>query len=303
MNNWKKLMCGILCLSFATLEAESDDLEALFDDDDDQPTKVIAAFKSTHLINAETNETVKKKTLDFRITHRFGNIAGESGGAHTLWGIDNATNIRFSFDYGITDNLTVGLGRSKVNEHLDGSIKYKLMEQMKGGFPLSVVVFANIGLIPRANINNLYPNFSSRLSYSYQAIFTKKLNWRTSIGILPTYIHRNRVSNDVNASNGARDQNDLFSVGAIGRFKITQSFGIIAEYFYTFSKFRQHNELLPYYMPLGVGIEIETGGHVFQVNFTNSAGIIYNDFIPTTRESWDSGSFKLGFTISRVFGG
>ena len=147
------------------------------------------------------------------------------------------------------------------------------------------------------------PRTVSRLSYSYQAIFTKKINWRTSIGLLPTFVHRNRVSNDVNTANESQDQNDLFSMAAMGRFKITQSVGIIAEYFYTVSNFRRNNTDVPYYMPLGVGVEIETGGHVFQVNFTNASGIIYNDFIPNSAESWGSGAFKVGFTISRVFGG
>jgi len=301
MSFWKK---GILCaclLSCGSLYSQDDEMEGFFEEED-KPVKVIATFKSTHLINAETNETVKKKSLDFRITHRFGNIA-EDGAIHTLWGLDNAANIRFSFDYGITDRLTVGFGRSKENEHLDGSIKYKVMEQMKGGFPLSIVVFGNTAINPRKNVNNSLPTFNSRLSFTYQAIFTKKINWRASIGLLPTFVHRNRVSNNVNVSDGSQDQNDLFSIGAMGRFKITQSVGIIAEYFYTVSDFRRNNTDFPYYMPLGVGIEIETGGHVFQVNFTNASGIIYNDFIPNNSSSWTDGDFKIGFTISRVFGG
>ncbi|MFT6716778.1 MAG: hypothetical protein ACJA0Q_001426 [Saprospiraceae bacterium] len=302
MNFWKNGFLVAACLFSLMLNAQDDEMDGLFDEEE-EPTRVIATFKSTHLINAQTNETVKKKSLDFRIAHRFGNIGGATGGVHTLYGLDNATNVRFSFDYGITDKFTIGFGRSKVNEHLDASIKYKVMEQMKGGFPMSIVVFANTGVIPRKNIGGKFPSLASRMSYSYQAIFTKKINWRTSIGLLPTFVHRNRVSNDVNADNGSQDQNDLFSMAAMGRFKITQSVGVIAEYFYTVSEFRKNNATNPYYMPLGVGVEIETGGHVFQINFTNAAGIIYNDFIPSSSDSWDSGAFKVGFTISRVFGG
>lgn len=280
-----------------------DGLDDFFEEADSVKEKVIATFKSTHLINAETNETVKKGTTDFRITHRFGNVAGVSGGGHTLLGLDAATNIRFSFDYGVTDRFTVGIGRSKTNEHIDGSIKYKLMEQYKGGFPISIVLYANTAFTPKKEVVNEFPKLSSRFSYAYQAIITKKINWRTSLGILPTFVHRNRVGNDINASNGSTDGNDLLAIGAMGRFKITQSVGIIAEYFYTFSEFRENNATRPYFMPLGVGVEIETGGHVFQVNFTNASGIIYNDFIPNTNESWLDGAFKMGFTISRVFGG
>lgn len=302
MNKFKlSILTGLLILGQG-LCAQGDEMDELFEDDEDEKAKVIATFKSTHLINAITNETVKKGTVDFRITHRFGNVAGVSGGGHTLLGLDAATNIRFSFDYGITDKFTIGVGRSKSNEHIDGSLKYKLMEEYKGGFPLSIILYANTALTPKANIGDQFPKFSSRLSYVYQAVFTKKLNWRTSIGILPTFLHRNRISNEINPENLAQDKNDLLAIGAMGRFKITQSVGLIAEYFYTFSDFRTNNDTRPYFMPLGVGVEIETGGHVFQINFTNASGIIVNDFIPNSGESWMDGAFKMGFTISRVFG-
>lgn len=297
---WAPLCASIL---FGSTTYGQDDMMAALDEGKPEKEKVIATFKSTHLINAQTNETVKAKTLDFRITHRFGNISSTSGGGHTLYGLDNASNIRFSFDYGITDKLTIGVGRSKINEHIDGSIKYKILEQTKNGFPFSLVGYVNMALTPRKEIDNEFPNFASRLSYSYQLILAKKLNWRASIALLPTLVHRNYVSSYANPNNGSFDQNDLFSLGAMGRFKITQSVGIIVESFYTFSKYREDNSDLRFYMPLGVGVEIETGGHVFQINFVNTPGIIYNDFIPKSNDSWGKGEFKLGFTISRVFGG
>lgn len=299
----KRTLLLTSCFSWLFVAAQDDDLMDVFEDQENEKEKVIATFKSTHLINAQTNETVKAKTLDFRITHRFGNIGGPAGGGHTLYGLDNATNIRFSFDYGVTDRLTFGVGRSKIKEHIDGSVKYKIVEQVKGGFPLSIVAYANLAVTPQKDVLGQYPKFTSRMSYAYQAVFAKKINWRASIALLPTLVHRNRIGNEVNPYNGAKDANDVFSMGAMGRFKITQSVGLLAEYFYTFSEFREGNTAIPYYMPLGLGVEIETGGHVFQINFTNAPGIIYNDFIPTTRESWMDGAFKLGFTISRVFGG
>ena len=299
--NFIPLIFGITFL-FNSLNAQ-EGLDDVFADEKSEKQKVIATFKSTHLMNAETNETVKAKTLDFRITHRFGNISSTTGGGHTLYGLDNATNIRFSFDYGITDKLTLGFGRSKVNEHLDGSLKYKIMEQEKNGFPLSIVAYANVALNPSKEIGTEFPVFGSRLSYAYQLILTKKFTSRISGGILPTLVHRNYVSSNENVSNGSFDKNDLFSIGAIGRFKITNSCAIVAEYFYTFSEFRQNNTVLPFYAPLGLGVELETGGHVFQINLLNSSGIILNDFIPKTLDNWSKGQFKLGFTISRVFGG
>ena len=151
-------------------------------------------------------------------------------------------------------------------------------------------------------MNSEFSAFTNRLSYSYQLILTSKINRQLSLAALPTFVHRNMIHAATNAVNGAKETNDLFSMGIMGRLKLTRSFALIAEYFYTFSDFRIHNTASPYYMPLGVGIEIETGGHVFQVNLTNTSGIVNQDFIPTSPDTWLKGQYKLGFTISRVFG-
>jgi hypothetical protein len=289
-------------LSVYSVHAQDSLMDAMVEDDVQENRKVFATFKSTYLINAQTNESVKAKTLDFRITHRFGDVAGTSGGPHSLYGFDNANNIRFSFDYGVSDRLQLGFGRSKVQELLDGSIKYKIWEQRQKGLPLSVVAYANVALTPRKDFNKEFTAFSDRLSYSYQIIFTSKVNERFSIGLIPTYLHRNFVQSGVNTNNGAHETNGMFALAAIGRLKVTHSLAVIAEYFYTFSEYRMNNSLSPYYMPLGVGIEIETGGHVFQINLTNTAGIVNNDFLVNSGDSWLKGQYKLGFTISRVFG-
>ncbi len=281
-----------------------DDLMNILEEESpvEKKQKVFATFKSTYLINAQTNETVKKGTLDFRITHRFGDVAGSGGGIHNFYGFDNANNIRFSFDYGISDRLQLGIGRSKIGENIDGSIKYKIMEQVEKGFPVSIVAYANMVITPKLDLNNEFGAFVNRFSYSYQIIATTKINRKVSVGLLPTYIHRNMIHAATNSSNGAQETNDIFSAGIMGRVKITQSLALIAEYFYTFSDFRMNNTTSPYYMPLGIGVEIETGGHVFQMNLTNTAGIVNQDFIPTSPDSWLKGQYKLGFTISRVFG-
>lgn len=279
-----------------------DSLMDILDDGQEEKRKVFATFKSTYLINAQTNETVKKGTLDFRITHRFGDVAGAGGGIHNFYGFDNASNIRFSFDYGVTERLQLGIGRSKVNENVDGSIKYKFAEQIEAGFPFSIVGYANMAITPKKDLNAEYTDFANRLSYSYQLILTSKVSRKFSFELIPSYVHRNMIHAATNANNGAKETNDIFSMGVVSRLKLTPSFALIGEYFYTFSDFRKDNPAYPYYMPLGVGIEIETGGHVFQVNLTNTSGIINQDFIPTSTDTWLKGQYKLGFTISRVFG-
>jgi hypothetical protein len=264
--------------------------------------KVTATFKSTKVINAQTNETLKRRLLNFHITHRFGNIGSQSGGVHTLWGLDNATNIRFAFDYGITDRLQVGIGRSKTREHIDANVKYKLTEQTEdNSTPLSVTLFSIAAISPERNIANRYKSFADRLSWVNQVILARKFGERFSLALLPTLSYRVSPEPHFNPRNSAADNNLFYSQGVAARFKLSSRTVLVADYFYNFSPYRINNPSRPHYNPLAVGVEIETGGHIFHINVTNTAGIIENDFLPFTRDSWTSGEIKLGFNISRVF--
>ncbi len=274
--------------------------------------KVSATFKTTKVINMQSTETVKRKTMDFRVTHRFGNIGPESGGGgHTLYGFDNSADIRISFDFGITDNLTLGVGRSKANELIDGLVKWKFLSQTADNhIPLSVAFFGSMSYDPR-DASQFYsgtvpgPDFHQneihRFAYTSQLLIARKFGSRFSMQIAPTYQHRNFVAGYINADNGKEETNGLFAVGVGGRIKITKRLAIIADYYYTFSDYRAGNTASPFYSPLAIGIEIETGGHVFHLNFTNASGIIENNYIPYTTDSWLKGGFKFGFNISRVF--
>lgn len=293
----------ITFLSFLTitLNAQDDLLQMLEEEvtQENSSEKVIATFKGKKLINANTIETTKKKTLDFNITHRFGDmLIGKADGHHTMWGLDNATNIRFSLDYGITDKLSVGVGRSKTQEHIDGNIKYRFLEQKQNGIPLSAAYYTNMAFSAIANIPG--DELANRFSYTHQLIVASKISPSISLQILPTLVHRNFVyKKAVHPKNNATDDHSLFALGFAGRFKFTKRAAFVIDYFLPFSNYRASGN--GYYNALGLGIEIETGGHVFLVNFTNSAGIIENDFLPHTRSSWADGQYKLGFNISRVF--
>lgn len=264
-----------------------------------EPVKVLTTFKGIKLINANTIETTKKKTLEFRITHRFGNMEiGNPIGDHTLYGLDNASNIRFSFDYGLTDKISIGIGRSKTLEHIDGNLKYRFLEQKTGSVPISAAYYANAAVTPIQNIPQ--DKFVNRWSFTHQLIIASKINSAISLEILPTLVHRNFVDKtNLHPENNSTDKNDLFALGFGGRFKITKRTSFVIDYFLPFDEFRDSRN--NYYDALGVGFEFETGGHVFHVNVTNSAGIIENDFIPSTNSAWDKGEYKLGFNISRVF--
>ncbi|PCJ23393.1 MAG: hypothetical protein COA97_11700 [Flavobacteriales bacterium] len=301
-----KFLLIIVCFFSISLSAQDDLMDMLEGEVEAEktPEKVIATFKGTKLINAQTIQTTKKKTLEFNITHRFGNMdvfdkMDLNIGGHTLYGLEDASNIRFSFDYGLTDKISIGWGRSKMNEHIDGHLKFRFLEQKSEGIPISVAYYANAAISPVADIAN--DDFNNRWSYVHQLIIASKLNRAISLELLPTFVHRNFVDQTVRHPDDSTitDQNDLFAIGFAGRFKITKRMAFVVDYFLTFSEFRDASN--GYYDALGIGIEIETGGHVFHINVTNSAGIIENNIIPSTTGDWGRGEYKLGFNISRVF--
>lgn len=273
--------------------------------------KTIATFKGSKIINAQSIETVKAKTFDFSISHRFGNSGTENGGGHALYGLDNISDVRFGFDFGITDKLTIGVGRSKQKELIDGLLKYKLLSQTTDNhIPISLVYYGDVSYNPQTptlfysgtiTVKDFKQKDIHRFAYTNQLIIARKFNSRFSMEIIPSYQHRNFIVAKFNPDNGAVETNDLFSLGTGARLKLTKRFAIIVDYFYTFSKYRTKNSMAPFYNPLAIGIEIETGGHVFHMNFTNSAGIIENNYIPYTTDGWLKGGFKFGFNISRVF--
>lgn len=297
------------------LIAQDDLMKELEADAPAQNEKVTATFKANRVVNAHTCETVKKRTLDFRITHRFSNIieqADGTGGVHQFYGFDNASDIRFSFDYGVTDKLQLGIGRSKQFENIDGTVKFKILEQTENNnMPVTLVWYSNTAFTPVREAQ-LYADADSawtaankktvhRFAYAHQLILARKFGSRFSFEILPTLTYRNLVHSYVNPANNAAEDNLLYAVGFAGRIKVTKRFSLVGDYFYVISEFRKNNTLMPYYNPLGLGFELETGGHVFTINFTNSSSIIENGYLPYTNESWSTGAFKLGFNISRVF--
>lgn len=258
--------------------------------------KEIATFKTTKLINLHTNETVHKRTLDFRVGHRFGNIGtGSHGGIHTFYGLDASTDIRIAFEYGLTDRLMAGVSRSKRNENYEGLIKFRALEQtIDNKIPVAITLFANTAIAGIRDPEGLFPKTTDRMSYAFQVILARKFSDKASVVLIPTLLHRNFIFNP-------EDKNDLMSLGFGGRFKFTRSSSVVFDYCYHFDKLRRPGNDNGYYAALGAGVEIETGGHVFTVMFTNASGIIENDFIPNTSDSWSKGGFKFSFNISRNF--
>jgi hypothetical protein len=286
------ILAGLLALWLIPATAQDDLLSALQKEAPSGDEKVIATFKGTKLINLQTTETVKKRNLDFRVSHLFGNVGEKSGGGvHNLYGLDQSADIRIWFTYGITDRLNVAFSRFKRDENLVGEIRYRLLEQtVSNSMPFSLLVYGNMAYTPKEDYNDTYTKPAYRISYVTQAVLSRKFSRNFSFELVPSLLHRNLVASD--------DDNNLFSLGAGARYKFTRSASIVADYVYTTSRPDLYPERVN---TLGVGLELETGGHVFTLMFTNASGLLENDYIANTTDTWADGGFKLSFHISRMF--
>lgn len=250
--------------------------------------KTTYTFKDTRIINGQSVESNQEGQLKFLISHRFGSI---SGGIDEFFGLDQAS-IRLGLDYGIWDWLTIGIGRSSFEKTVDGFIKARVLHQRESnGSPLSITVLSSIATqtadFPEQDRENY---FSSRLFYANQVMFARKFSDRFSLQLMPTLVHRNLVeSADVN--------NDVISIGAATRFQLTKTISLQTEYYYTLPDQLAEQ----FYNSLSIGVDIETKGHVFQLNFSNSQGMIEKFFIGETRGQWSEGDIYFGFNISRDF--
>jgi len=274
------------------LIAQDVDLDALLEEATGSETEyVYATFKSTRIVSGHSVERMQEGQLDFRISHRFGEL---NGGAYELWGLDQA-NIHFSLEYGITDWMMVGIGRGTYEKTYDGFLKFTLFRQSKGkkNMPVSISYLTSVAINTLKWNGPGKLNHWDRYSYVHQLLIARKFHERFSLELNPTYVHRNMVPTEL-------DPNDLWSMGIGTRFKITKRVSINAEYYYVIPPLNDFRSVKTY-NPLSVGVDIETGGHVFQIHLTNSLAMIEKGFIGETTGNWLDGGIHLGFNISRVF--
>jgi hypothetical protein len=272
------LLLGIIA------NAQDDLLEELEQIAPDWDENVESTFKGTRLINGQSVETRKQGVLEFVINHRFGNL---NSGAYEFFGLDEA-NIRLALEYGITDRLYIGLGRSSFEKTFDGFYKYRLLQQKTSGAPLSITWFNSMTIETFKRVDD-EREFIDRLTYTFQPLLARKFSPAVSLQLMPTYVHYNTITATENG-------NDLFSCGVGGRVKISKRVTINAEYYYQFNRLfdDSHNAL-------AIGFDIETGGHVFQLLFTNSRAMVEKGFIHETTGDFFDGDIRFGFNISRAF--
>ena len=265
--------------------------------------EVQETFNGTRIINGHSTETLKSRIIQYRIEHRFGDFAGNEGGIQQFYGLDQAADIRFALEYGITDKWMVGLGRNKGTTKpysglVDAFTKYRLLSQTEDNkMPISLTVMGASTLSYSKALQDLsqvasYPDFAHRLAYTGQIIVARKFGERLSLQVAPTYVHRNYVE--------ALDENGIFSVGGAAHFKFTKKFAVMAEYYQILNQ-SQGRVDMGTTNSLGGGVEWATNGHIFRISLTNSKGFTETQFIPLTYSKWEEGQFRLGFSITRNF--
>lgn len=289
------LLQFILCFSFFSQEINNEGEVSSSENTN------IRAFSGTRIISAHSVEVLPKRTMDFRIEHRFGDMFGTNGGPQNMFGFDNLSDMRIALEYGLSDRLMLGVGRSKgtgapYRSLLDGFLKYRALSQGQSS-PVSISIglgstFTYMKASEDISQVSHFPSWQHRFAYYSQVNVTRTFGDNLSLALLPTLTHRNYVA--------ANDQNMLFSIGSAARIKLSGRFALIAEYFHSFAA----KELRPssqFKQSLGVALEWTTFGHNFTINFTNATGLGETQFIPYNTSDWLKGQFRFGFCVSRKF--
>jgi hypothetical protein len=248
---------------------------------------VKSTFKATQIINTPTVEAPGKGGLQFLIMHRFGRI---NEGGYALFGLDNAV-IRFGLDYGINDRFAIGVGRSSLEKTYDASFKWKLLRQRENKMPISLSLYELITRTTLKVADKPYFDGKYRNAYESALLIARKFSSRLSLQVTPIWVHYNLVPT-------AQDNNDVFAVSLGGRMKFTKRMSLNAEY-----NLLSKDQLpgVDLHQSLSFGIDIETGGHVFQLIFSNSDGMVGPYYLGKTTGNWGDGDIFFGFNISRAF--
>lgn len=286
----QSILSLIFILTAAGLSAQDDLLNELTQ----QPVveETIATFKGSRVINLQSVETRPKGTLEFIFSHRFGRI---NQGAYTLWGLDDAF-VRLGLEYGITDKFGVGVGRNSIDKSFDGFVRYKVLAQQPGKMPVTVTALGtfNYRSSPKKEESMVPITAKDRVSFVGQVLIARKFTPGLSLQVNPIFVHRNTVDQQY-------ENNDDFALGVAGRQKISRSVALTAEYLVRLNARENDPQDYERYNAIGIGIDIETGGHVFQLIFTNSLGLIERSVVTETSGNFWDGDIHFGFNVTRAF--
>jgi len=289
MRHCAKYITVLLLLVPLALAAQDD----LLSFDDVKETRIVeSAFNGSNIVNSQSTNLLGIGRLNFLISHRFGTV---NEGAYNLFGLD-FSSVRLGLEYGLVKNLAIGIGRSSLGKNYDGSLKYRFFTQTEGerSIPFSLVLFSSAAFssvdVKMNKDAGIDGGVGNHLVYTTQALISREFSTKLSLQIMPTFIHRNRVLDE-------DTDNDIYSFGFGMRFKVSRKVHLSADYYYRFNS----DENRDTYDPLALGVDIVTGGHVFKVYLTNSAGMIEKEFITNTVSNFFDGDIRIGFTVLRSF--
>jgi len=284
---------------FPLLLFSQDDLLDELESEIEIDQTVTAAFKGLKVVNFESTKLASKKDLYFVVSHRFGSV---KNGFDDLFGLDNAVT-QLKFIYGVNDWLNIGAARSSLLKKYGLHAKYRVLGQVVGGFPFNIVGY-NLVTVNTALDKDLLPNleFSDRLTYTTQVIISRKISEKLSLLAVPTFIHENLATRSTQTGLNEEvlifdEENNQFAVGVGGRYKLTTRWSINVDYGIHLNRNSNSN----FRNPLSIGFDLETGGHVFQMHFTNAQAMFEEGYIIQGQGDWGDGDFFFGFNLSRVF--
>ena len=292
-----KIWKTVMLLAFPLLMNGQDDLLSEIDTTATDVT-VESAFKSLKIVNLESTKLAAKGDFYFIVAHRFGFI---DKGFDDFFGLDNA-NTQLKFLYGVNDWLTVHIGRSGFQETYDLAAKYRMYSQKENGFLVTIVGFNSVAINSELKEED-YPNlkFENRLSYVAQVLISRKFSDKLSLEIAPSVFHENTLRDILDENNAVilpnPQDNTQFAVGLGGRYKLTSRWSVNVDYAAHLNRASQSN----YKNPLSIGVDLETGGHVFQMHFTNAQAMHETGYLGQTVGDWSKGEIAFGFNLVRVF--
>jgi len=281
----KYFLLIILCLPIWSFSQDA--LLSEIDTDSIIDKEAIAVFKGLKIVNFESTKLISKKQLLFMVSHRFGSI---ENGFESFFGLDDAVT-RLNFVYGISDGFNISVSRSSFQKIYESSIKYRLVNQKENGFPFTIVGYHSLLINTALEKDNLPKlEFKHRLGYTAQILISRKIDTNLSLEFAPTFFHDNYVM--------VNDQdNSQYALGLGGRYKLGKRWSLNMDYGWHLNRASES----PFKNPFSIGIDLETGGHVFQMHFTNAQAMNTNGFLGQATGDWGDGDIYFGFNLTRIF--
>lgn len=282
----KGILLLLTLIGLTHLTYAQEDLLNELDSETPQSRFESPAFKAFKIGNLQSTKVAGKGDLYMYVSHRFGTL---KKGVNTFFGLDEA-NTKIEMIYGLTDGFQIGLSRESLRKTYAGSSKIRLIKQGKHS-PVNIVAYGTV------NINTLlsteqYPKlrYRDRFSYASQLLISRRLSKNISIELAPTFVRQNLVLESF-------QKHEQFVLATGGRFKINKRSSINIDYAYNFSRHKSS----VYKDPLTIGLDIETGGHIFQLVFTNAQLTNEPGFLSNAEGDWSKRDIFFGFNIVRVF--